>query len=241
MHSTRLAAFIVSTIVLTGTLSNAQEATSLTVGKEPLFISFSQLPEDSSPQGIFGEQLPGSIAWGAASRVVTADAQPVLGSYFDTKLNTWRGTLKTLDVNRGYWLVIPPEIAPLTITLTGAQFTAGTAKSLGGVMVTIDGGTTSVTPSAPPQSTATHEIVKEKPTTITASSGVYIQNEPGTDSDGTQPSVAWVKVPLDSAYAGFGAESAQIPVPLAGSGVVTVAPPPDFSVPPWGRGPIPGE
>ncbi|MFH0883131.1 MAG: hypothetical protein V2A56_09100 [bacterium] len=229
--------------------SGEPPATTLTLHPGPTYITFSQVAESASPDSIFGNQLPGAAAWAASTRILTANAEPASGSYYDTRQKSWRGTLKSLEVGAGYWIVLPPSMPPVTLTIPGIVSSAGIPQTRNGVLVTVEQGGSLVRPSEPPRSTAERMVVKEKPTTITASSGVYVQEgsvgvpaTPGTPGD---LPVAWVKIALDSLYSpppGVhvpGAESAMIPMPLPSGGLVTVAPPPDFSIPPWGKGPVP--
>jgi hypothetical protein len=220
-------------------LAQAQINSELPLKPGATYVTFETLPENASPASLFADSLPGAAGWAAATRILTADRHPVLGCYYDTRKNDWRGTLKKLEPGAAYWIVLPNGIQPLTITLTDVTLTAGYARERsGGVMVTVDDGVTKVTPSGPPASSATHTVVKEKPRTIKAGTGVYVQDGSGTGGGSPGP-MMWVSVPLDTAFTRGKAMKGSLPVPLSGGGIVTVLPPPDFSRPPWGKGPVP--
>jgi hypothetical protein len=245
----RILAVLTLLLFAATTRSVEPQATTLTLHPGPAYITFSQLGKSASPDSIFGDQLPGASAWAASSRILTANAEPVLGSYYDTRIKCWQGTLKSLEAGAGYWIVLPPTMAPVTLTVPAVVSSAGTPQIRNGVLVTVEQGGSLIRTAEPPKSIAERKVVKEKPTTITASSGVYVQEGsvavPATPGAPVDLPLAWVKIALDSLYSpppGVhvpGAESAMIPMPLPPGGLVTVAPPPDFSVPPWGKGPIP--
>ncbi len=239
-------------VVLATTVIFAEEApkrSTVTLMPGPTYITFSQLPKSASPDSLLGTKLPGSASWAASTRMLTADAEPAQGCYFDTKRKRWRGNLKSLEAGRGYWIVLPPSMPPITMTIPAVVSAGGVPQMRNGVLVTIEQGGTLVRPAEPPKSTAERIVVKEKPKTITASSGVYVQEGsigvPETPGATPDLPVAWVKIALDSLYtppAGVkipGGMSAAVPIPLPSGGLITVAPPPDFSVPPWGKGPVP--
>ena len=225
------------------------QSTTLTLHSGPTYVAFRSIDGSASPDSLFGSQFPGAGGWAAATRIVTADAKPALGCYYDTRQKQWRGSLKTLDPGIGYWIVLPPSTPAVTVTIPATLDGAGTPQMRNGTLVTVEQGGSLIRPAEPPKSSAEHMVVKEKPKSITASSGVYVQEgsigTAGAPNDPGNIPVAWVKIALDSLYSppsGVkmpGGASAMVPLPLPSGGLITVAPPPDFAVPPWGKGPVP--
>lgn len=224
--------------------AQAEDAT-LDLGPGVFYIRFLSLPDSTTLDTLFADQLPGGVQWHRAARIQTADQPTVEGSFYDSNENRWRGTLKELKVGRGYWIALPDQSPAVHLVVKEARLEAGIApwSSPQGVLVTVENGTTVIRPASPPRSKATHEIVKQKPRTITASSGVYIQQGSAPTPMGNaspqpipQGGNGWVKVQLDTLY-GQGAGEAW--VPIAGQGSITVPPPADFDTPPWGKGPVP--
>lgn len=242
--------FLVACLVTTvaGGITHAEDAT-LDLGPGVFYVRFLSLPDTTTLDTLLGDQLPGGVQWHRAARIQTADQSTVEGSFYDSNENRWRGTLSELKVGRGYWIALPDNSPAVHLVIQDARLEGGIApwSSPQGVLITVENGNTVIRPASPPRSKAMHEIVKKKPRTITASSGVYIQQSP---QPGTAPSPlgnaspqpitpggnGWVKVQLDTLY-GQGAGEAW--VPIAGQGSITVPPPSDFNTPPWGKGPVP--
>lgn len=217
------------------------------LGPGVFFLRFLSLPDSTTLDVLLADQLPGGNEWKNAGRILTADQPVAQGSFFDTGELKWRGTLKELKVGRGYWVVLPDDSPAVHLVIANARVEAGVApwSSPQGVLITTENGQTVIRPASPPRSTATYEFKKSTPTrTITASSGVYVQQAPQQTQSpvqvgGAQPISSgsgggWVKVKLDS-LKGYGGAS-EVWVPLAGQGTVTVPPPTDFDVAPWGTG-----
>ena len=228
-------------------LACAEDAT-LDLGPGVFYLRFLTLPEQTELDTLLADQLPGGVQWQRSTRILTADQPEVLGAFYDSNENRWRGTLKEMKVGRGYWIVLPDNSPAVHLVIQDARIEGGIApwSSPQGVLITTENGSTVIRPASPPRSRATYEVKKSTSTrTITASSGVYIQQPPqpgqapssvgGAQPVGTSPGGAatWVKVQLDTLY-GQGASSAYVPV--AGQGTVTVPPPTDFDIAPWGRG-----
>ena len=234
--------------LLAGGPAQADEAT-LDLGPGVFYLRFLSLPNTTTLDTLLNDQLPGGAQWRSAARILTADQPTVEGSYYDSNEDRWRGTLKELKVGRGYWIALPDHAPAVHLVIPDARLEGGIApwSSPQGVLITVENGNTVIRPASPPRSSASYQVVKKKPRTITASSGVYVQQPPqqgtapvpmGNASPQPMPTGGngWVKVQLDTLY-GQGAGEAW--VPIAGQGSITVPPPADFDTPPWGNGAVP--
>jgi len=192
------------------------------------FIKFSELPDNASPDKVFDNSLAKSNNWASSIRIVTADNPDVKGCFFNDK-SEWEGTLDSLTVNNTYWLIIPQHLQRIDLVLINSDIQAGFASQLSsGFMVSQSDGYTTITPSAPPQSSATVTKVKERVTSMSASSGVYVQK---SSSHRHSPlSRSMIKVKLDTIWSEYAGEAW---VPLFGEGSISVAQPMDFSKAPW--------
>ena len=83
-------------------------------------ISFPILPDEATVESIIGNQLPGGEEWESSTRILTTGTNALRGSFFSSANDEWIGTLHDLDLRIGYWLIIPEDSDPVTITLLGA-------------------------------------------------------------------------------------------------------------------------
>ncbi len=87
-------------------------------------VSFPVLPTNATINEVLGDQLPGGTDWESSTRIITYGINAVRASYYDSNLDQWIGTLNDLEQEKGYWLIIPDNAAPVTLLLTGAAMEA---------------------------------------------------------------------------------------------------------------------
>jgi len=104
-----------------GTPSNLGGIWRLTFTPGVHLISFPFLPQDASLDEVLGNGFPGATHWDEATRIVTIVNGEYIGAYYNVALERWFGNLTTLESQRGYWLILPEDSTPVSVTVAGVS------------------------------------------------------------------------------------------------------------------------
>lgn len=81
-------------------------------------VSFPLLPRDVSVQNVLHDHFPGTQYWDTSTRIFTVEDGISKFAYYNDE-GEWSGSIDTLRLDRGYWLVIPDGAGTIEFDLAG--------------------------------------------------------------------------------------------------------------------------